>query len=1665
MTDNYNNNLTYEVEAPQSSKAQANATICAPTMCSTFDVCKSIGSYKSELSSINDKIFSKKRNFLTKREKFNNFKYINKPTKLKPKYTSKNLKFPKFEEQMFTPNVKICIEEPVQDSVNDFVGVLNDISTNGVTINSSPEMEKSIKNLSEAALNASNSGLKVGLLSETVESISNIVSNLKNMATEGVNVNHNIPVIEQLWQCIKGMFDNDKLKNMLLSILISFVRIMGSYYRYPILDNLLALLDVVRMTYCHFQTGKYPFDMLLINLTTSVLCPMAAMQGIVSRIRDLLKDQDQFDENMKARAKRIQAKPDRIWHVARVLFHNGCDSDKWFWVDQPEDEDNFHPQMDTTDGLISFFEIVTGYLFYVAFNMEYKGDKITGFLRNCFELKKAKEGLTFLFESFFSIMSKIVDFVKNVLGMEIVNTSMFPEIDCIYEDLKTKIDYFRKGGLYDYDSSLDLSRLEKRLNNINAKIPNGREFIDYKKRVLTLLAMLKPFISKMERANIHNNGPRREPTAVMIVGPSGIGKTTMLPTFITDIAGRCMPEDKFNSYKNNQADHIYNFIPENEYHDSYHGQYFTVIDEFGAQKDTISTPNASFLASLRMINMWSFPLHMAHLEDKGCTNFLSDFVIATGNISKIKVDSMIEPEAVTRRYEHQYLCVPREFYCLERSVNNLFTGGQKLWARRLDKSKLTKGFSNMDHLEFFPYDVVSGTTTSNSLSYDEVVEKVATFHMISSTRKISMLADHKDYAFKIGGDVRTKFRSQFKPQMEEATRDLERAKAFVSVQAASILKGVADATKGEEPPEGWNVHNPFKNWVHSHYYVSSGQILSDALEKLITSFDELCYDPLNFIKQNPVLTSLTVALPLIALLWKFIHPTKHTPQSFNPVIIKSHAKAKAVAKKAGVTTQMCEVNNNTIDLVTAVLRHNTYKIESSAGQKGWIMFLKGRVFVMPGHYYDNFCEAYESDPKLSIKFTKFYEPTVGFNYAFCDIKEHFYTAEDILGKADIIFCVLPNIHAHRDITNILPHTSNLILRGQFSGLMVRVIKGSVTFQASPMKKVGNVSYTFFNHSMMYSYNIATMDGECGLPVFITTREDKSPKLIGFHSAGNGKTGLSVAMFREDINEVIKLLERNEGLQIEHEMSITSFSEQMDLGGKYVTNRKMRDVPLPTKTKIIKSPLHNAWGASNYSPSMLRKIGDIDPWANARSKYCPVFHPISHDILYSCTNSYIRSMHVNSERDPVNKPRIFTFEESVEGIEGFYKSIPRKTSAGYPYCLDVKFGKQQIFGKEGNFDFTSEHAIKLKEKVNKDIDKMKRNFRCEYHYIDFLKDERRSQEKVSQGKTRLFSAAPVDYTIVCRMYFGDFTRWLISNKIVNGICVGVNPYSSDWHHIATHLKSIGNSCIFGDFSSYDGSLSPILMWFCLKVVESYYTNSTKEERRIRRILFQDVINSRHIAVLEDGTYSYEWMGSNPSGTPLTTFINSICNNIVLRYVVVCSHYQIENSREFLLANVDFDLIEENIRIVTFGDDNGMSIGPELEDITQGVMTDGFAKIGMKYTSEDKTSEIRGTRPLEECTFLKQHFRYEPLEGMFVAPQELESILESPYWTKSDCGDPEAVNNSVDSLLDKLSLWGEEKFNELSPLILKKSKELINHHPQRDTWRLCMKHILSCESEFH
>jgi len=225
---------------------------------------------------------------------------------------------------------------------------------------------------------------------------------------------------------------------------------------------------------------------------------------------------------------------------------------------------------------------------------------------------------------------------------------------------------------------------------------------------------------------------------------------------------------------------------------------------------------------------------------------------------------------------------------------------------------------------------------------------------------------------------------------------------------------------------------------------------------------------------------------------------------------------------------------------------------------------------------------------------------------------------------------------------------------------------------------------------------------------------------------------------------------------------------------------------------------------------------------------------------------------------------------------------------------------------------------------------------------------------------------------------------MKHRIRNESAVGIRAQSYEWSMLAKKLQTKGNDMIAGDFSNYDGSLNAEILWNVLDIIESWYSLSEDykpEDAIVRRMLWENVVNSKHIV----GDYVYQLNHSQPSGNPATAVLNSMYNSLSMRYVFF------KNAPS---KNISFT---DHVSMIAYGDDNVLGVSPRIHEwFNQDTITDGYAEIGMTYTDELKTGTRQGFKPLESCNFLKRGFSYDRELFTWMAPLCLDSILECFNW---------------------------------------------------------------------
>lgn len=263
----------------------------------------------------------------------------------------------------------------------------------------------------------------------------------------------------------------------------------------------------------------------------------------------------------------------------------------------------------------------------------------------------------------------------------------------------------------------------------------------------------------------------------------------------------------------------------------------------------------------------------------------------------------------------------------------------------------------------------------------------------------------------------------------------------------------------------------------------------------------------------------------------------------------------------------------------------------------------------------------------------------------------------------------------------------------------------------------------------------------------------------------------------------------------------------------------------------------------------------------------------------------------------------------------------------------------------------------------------------------LKDE---PTKMTKDKVRVFAAANMPFTFLVRKYFLSLAALFQRNKNLTECAVGVVVQSPEWTELFEHIGKFGwERAIAGDYAKFDGRMSPEFMLMAFKILITIAEKSGNYDE-------DDLTIMRGIASeISYPTYDYfgtllQFMGSNPSGHPLTVVINSIVNSLYVRY----TYYAIAKKYGWWKV----PLFRHVVSLMTYGDDNIMTVKKGYEQFNHTEIAAQFAEVGIKYTMADKDAESVPYIHLSEASFLKHFAVWDDELKLYRSPVEDASIAK-------------------------------------------------------------------------
>ncbi|UUV42168.1 MAG: polyprotein [Hanko iflavirus 2] len=598
--------------------------------------------------------------------------------------------------------------------------------------------------------------------------------------------------------------------------------------------------------------------------------------------------------------------------------------------------------------------------------------------------------------------------------------------------------------------------------------------------------------------------------------------------------------------------------------------------------------------------------------------------------------------------------------------------------------------------------------------------------------------------------------------------------------------------------------------------------------------------------------------------------------------------------------------------------------------------------------------------------------------------------------------------------------------------------------------------------IMYSYQ---KPGLCGSLLCVDTIHP----IVSMHISGSQAqdAGIGVVLYQDDFTVQGESLE-----EIELECADRDYGEGVAL---QILGRTTTDLAsfIPTKTELIRSPLAECLSPCLTMPAFLAKG---EGYQHPES---PLYYGVRKngilaesfpEKLVSKAYSMVRCLLLSGNEIPGIKYKVYDVEEAICGLnldlekdgDVYFGHVPLDTSAGWPYSTTeymrrigtgLKNKMPWVDVRYGADGFPSEAVLSEIVKADHEAKMLVRS-RGEAAFNvfqDCLKDERRPIAKaMKEGGTRLFSMSNFEGTIALRRYTLCLVNHLRFNRIKNGIAIGINPESMEWHVLALTLKRHTRFFTL-DFSNFGASLeyncgmefATLMQDFCAMY------NFGDNIENISKALMKELMGSYHIA----GNVLYKTFGGSPSGACITGEINSFVH---MMYMAICwlivGEIVYEVTHEIVgkfslkypevvsligglegLSDLEFspESYRQNFVIVVYGDDGVYSIDERYADVFNAqVISQILAVHNLVVTNASKQAEVQPYFGFEECEFLKRKFVKHPLVDSFYCSQMRWDVVEElvKWMRKKPLTPAEACFANAESSLMFAFGHGEERFIE-------------------------------------
>lgn len=420
------------------------------------------------------------------------------------------------------------------------------------------------------------------------------------------------------------------------------------------------------------------------------------------------------------------------------------------------------------------------------------------------------------------------------------------------------------------------------------------------------------------------------------------------------------------------------------------------------------------------------------------------------------------------------------------------------------------------------------------------------------------------------------------------------------------------------------------------------------------------------------------------------------------------------------------------------------------------------------------------------------------------------------------------------------------------------------------------------------------------------------------------------------------------------------------------------VPTAICNDIVEATINTNYPIkANYGPPVMGR--DWRPKRIALLDCTNTNTSMSNHILERCVEAYWKDIQRDlpeDEWDLIQEYDLFTAINGANGVK-YVDKMNRNTSAGFPWCTSKRkflINMPETNGLQEPVDIDAE----IKARVILMDERVRAGKRAMPIFNAQMKDEPVSKKKQESGKTRVFSSAPMDFSIVMRKYFLSCVRVIQRNIFVFEAAPGVNAHSTEWRTIYDYLvKHSKERIIAGDYSAFDKTMPPIVIKKAFRILYMMCQRAGYSDEALRAVasLSEDIA----FPITNFFGDMVQFNGSNPSGHPLTVIINSIANSLYMRY----AYYLLNPANEC-------GSFRSYVALITYGDDNICGVSPLCDFFTHTGIQAALHTCGIRYTMADKEAKSVPFISIEQASFLKREFYFSSDFDNIVAKLDHDSL---------------------------------------------------------------------------